>query len=541
MLKKDFFTILFIIFLIPLLLVSCAKRGSIGGGPKDTIPPYIISSSPKNMQTNFKGDEIRINFNEYIKIKDINKQLIISPPMDYQPDIIPMGNASKFIEIKIKDTLQPNTTYSFNFGQSITDNNEGNPYSQFRFVFSTGDYIDSLSLGGSIKDAISRDTDNFVTVMLYEVDETFNDSIIYKEKPRYVTNTLDSMVTFQLQNLKEGRYRLIALKDQNNNYIFNPKIDKIGFWPETITVPNDTLYELKLFQEKLPFKASKPSQATSNRLFAGYEGSNPDDIEVSVKNGTGTEDIPSMVTNVPGKDSVQVWLPRNIAADSLQVQVRHKDSVNDFTVRFKELKDADSLKVEAAQRGNIDFRDKFTLKLSTPLVTIDTSKIALVDKDSVTLPYTYVYKAFDQRLVFDFKKQENQKYEFTLMPGALADFYGKENDTLRFNLSTRSYSDYGNLWVKLENVNRFPLILQVTTGKGDVYAEAYSTGETTLKFNNVLPNNYTLRVIYDDNGNKEWDTGSYLEKIQPEEVIYFPKEVEVHDYWDVEQPFNLGG
>src|SRR5690606_10736213 len=139
------------------------------------------------------------------KIKDINKQLIISPPMKNNPDITPMGSASKFIRIKIKDTLQENTTYSFNFGQSITDNNEGNPYSQFKFIFSTGPYIDSLMLRGNIKDAFEKKPDNFVTVMLYEANETFNDSTVYKEKPRYVTNTLDSMVNYNLENLKEGK------------------------------------------------------------------------------------------------------------------------------------------------------------------------------------------------------------------------------------------------------------------------------------------------------------------------------------------------
>ncbi|RZJ56491.1 MAG: hypothetical protein EOO45_28735, partial [Flavobacterium sp.] len=153
MLKSRF---LLLIVFIALAFTGCAKRGTITGGPLDTIPPVILRSSPANMSTNFTGNKIRIDFSEYIKIKDVNKQLIISPPMKTQPDIVPTGSASKYITIKIKDTLQPNTTYSFNFGQSITDNNEGNPYSQFKFIFSTGTYIDSLTLNGSIKDAYNK-------------------------------------------------------------------------------------------------------------------------------------------------------------------------------------------------------------------------------------------------------------------------------------------------------------------------------------------------------------------------------------------------
>ena len=114
------------------LFTNCAKRGTISGGQRDTIAPKITGSYPKNFSTNFKGKDIKIDFDELIKVKDISKQLIISPPMKKQPIIVPQGSASKFISIKILDTLQENTTYSFNFGQSISDNNENNPYSQFK-------------------------------------------------------------------------------------------------------------------------------------------------------------------------------------------------------------------------------------------------------------------------------------------------------------------------------------------------------------------------------------------------------------------------
>lgn len=538
MLKYRIF--LYILF-TSLIFTSCAKRGSITGGAKDTIPPYIIGSSPKNMSTQFKGTEIRIDFNEYIKIKDVNKQLIISPPMENTPVITPAGSASKFIKIKIKDTLKEKTTYSFNFGQSITDNNEGNPYSQFKFIFSTGTYIDSLTLNGRIKDAYSNKTDNFVNIMLYEADSTFNDSTIYKQRPRYVTNTLDSTVQFSLQNLKQGRYHIVALKDANNNYKFDPKSDKIGFLNQTIDVPNDTIYELELFQEIRPFKALKPVQATSHKLYAGYEGKDYKNIKVKVRNGADTEDIPSIATKVKDKDSLQVWLPRKLTADSLKVAVSYKDSIKKFNVKFKELKAADSLKIDAVQKGGLHFREKFTLSSVTPIVTIDSTKIKLINKDSVAMKYTMAYDEMKQELSFDFPKEESQKYNITLMPGALKDFYEKENDTLSYTLPTRTYADYGNLRITLANAKRFPLMLEVLNAKGDIEAFYYSEGETKISFDNVLPDKYTLRVYYDDNKNKEWDTGNYLLKLQPEEMIYMPKEIDVRANWDPEETFNLGG
>ena len=253
-------------FLLLLITVGCAKRGSITGGLKDTIAPVLKMSFPENFSTNFKGNEIKLVFDENIKLKNLSKQLIISPPMKNEPLILPT-TASKTISIKIKDTLQPNTTYSFNFGQSIADNNEGNPYNQFKYVFSTGTFIDSLSLGGSIKSAFDREVESFVSVMLYEVNDNFKDSIVYKDVPRYVTNTLDSLKTFRLENLKAGKYLLVAMKDYNSNNKYNPKTDKIGFSKDFITIPNDTVYELEIFKETLPFKTFKPIQASGNRLL----------------------------------------------------------------------------------------------------------------------------------------------------------------------------------------------------------------------------------------------------------------------------------
>ncbi|MCR5861266.1 Ig-like domain-containing protein [Flavobacterium sp. J372] len=494
------------------------------------------------MTTNFTGNQIRIDFNEYIKIKDVNKQLIISPPMNTAPDIVPTGSASKYINIKIKDTLQPNTTYAFNFGQSITDNNEGNPYSQFKFVFSTGAYIDSLTLNGRIRDAYSKETDDFVSVMLYEANEKFNDSTIYKEKPRYVTNTLDSVVDYSLQNLKEGKYFLVAIKDKNSNYRFDPKNDKIGFLPKPITIPTDTLYVLDLFSEVRPFKVLKPLQASQNKLFVPYEG-DPRGTKATVRNGS--EILPSVLTKVEDRDSLRLWIPRDIKADSLLVSAGKGDDMKDFTVRIKELKTIDSLSVRALQSGGLNFREKFTLSLSTPLVNIDNSKISLIKKDSSAVAFTTRYNDYEQKLEFDFVKEEEQAYTFMLMPGAMRDFYGKENDTLSYKLRTLTYADYGNLRISLENVNRFPLILQITNAKGDVQAEYYSEGQTQINFDAIKPDKYMLRVIYDDNKNREWDTGDYLQKRQPEEVIYYTNGkddlIDVRANWDVEQPFNLGG
>ena len=520
-----------------LITVGCAKRGSITGGLKDTIAPVLKASFPKNFSKNFKGNEIKLVFDENIKLKNLNKQLIISPPMKYEPSILPT-TPTKTITIKIKDTLQPNTTYSFNFGQSIADNNEGNPLNQFKYVFSTGDYIDSLDLGGTIKSAYDKEVESFVSVMLYDVNDAFKDSVVYNENPRYVTNTLDSLKTFRFENLKAGKYLLVAMKDYNNNNKYNPKTDKIGFSKEYITIPNDTIYELELFKEALPFKTFKPIQASGNRLLLGYEGvvnSVAALPKLILKNNT--EVLSNIITKFPKKDSLQVWY-KPIKVDSLNLAVAKDKYEANFTFKIKDQK-KDTLSISALQTGNLKFRERFTLESSTPLIRIENSKINLVNSTKTVVPFTTEYDEFNQKLYFDFKKEPSENYIFEILPGALTDFFEKSNDTLTYKVNTKNTSDYGNLTVALENVKQFPVIIELTNIKGDVLATEYSEKNIPIEFNLIEPELYTLRAIYDSNKNKEWDSGNYLEKRQAEEVIYFSKEIPVRANWDVNQIFDL--
>lgn len=528
----------FILFLLLFVCIGCAKKGSITGGLKDTIAPTLKISFPENFSTNFKGNQIKLTFDEYIKLKGLEKQLIVSPPMKNEPLIIP-SSVTKYLTIQIKDTLQPNTTYSFNFGQSITDNNEGNPLNQFKYVFSTGPYIDSLALGGRVKDALDREVESFVSVMLYEVNEKFKDSVVYTSPPRYITNTLDSLKTFRLENLKAGKYLLVAMKDRNNNNKFNPKTEKIGFHKQFINIPNDTVYEIELFKEELPFKAYKPSQVSGNRIAIGYDGKqdfSKSKPKIILKNNN--QILESIVTQFPKKDSLQVWY-KPIKADSLLLNIKKESYVNDFSVKIKNQK-KDTLSINAVQTGILNMRDEFTLESSTPLVKIDKSKISIKDSKTKITEFTPNYDDFNQKLVLNFPKNTSEKYQIQLLPGALTDFFEKSNDTLTYKLETRSESDYGNLIVDFQNVKRFPIIIELTNEKGEILAYDYSEKNTKVEFNFLEPKDYILRVIYDDNKNKKWDSGNYLEKRQAEEVIYYSKVIkDVRANWNDNETFDL--
>jgi hypothetical protein len=527
-----------------LALVSCAKRGSISGGLKDTLAPVLKLCIPKNYTTNFNTKTVQFTFDEYVKLKNVNKQLIISPPLKYQPEITP-STASKTITLKIKDTLAPNTTYSFNFGESIQDNNEGNPLRQFQFLCSTGSYIDSLSIKGTIADAHDKKTDHFVSVMLYEANEKYTDSIIFKENPRYVTNTLDSATTFELAHLKAGKYLLVAVKDENSNYRFNPKEDKIGFHQQFITVPNDTVFDLKLFKEVPVNKTIKTTQASANRLLLGYEGE-PSQLKVSLAKAG--ENYPVLLTKFPKKDSVQIWhkpikwpsktKEDKAKIDSVAVVVTNGKDRQNFVVKLKGLK-VDSLSVKPVFSGVLPLKNEFELETTTPIVKWDESKISIKRKDSSLVAFTVVNDNWNQKLHLAFAKEALEKYKIQLLPGALTDFMEQTNDTLVYKIETKNSSEYGNLVLNFNNPKRFPLMVELLDKSGEVLEQAVMERQQPMPFTLIKPEKYILRVTYDDNQNKMWDAGNFLAKRQSEEVYYFPKEIDVRANWDVEQTVNL--
>ena len=523
--NKTLSSFILLIFL-GLVFVNCANRGTPDGGPKDEMPPKIVDEIPKNFNTNFNGKLIKIYFDEYVKIKDVQKQLIISPPMNTQPEITPLGGASKYITIKIFDTLQPNTTYAFNFGNSITDNNEGNTYPYYRYVFSTGSYIDSLSVKGNIVDALKRQPETFVNAALYEVDSTFTDSIVFKEKPKYITNTLDSVTTFSIDNIKAGKYMLIALKDGNGDNKFQQKTDQIAFYKSFITVPTDSLYTLKLFSEALDFKAIRPALVATQKIAVGYEG---DYTKMKLKMKSEIPaDFNTRITKDEKTDTLYYWYKPKLEVDSLILNVTHTNFDKDFNVKIRKQK-KDSLIISGLPSGSIGLEEPFKIRGSIPFVNFDASKVSLINKDSIKVDFTTVYDSINNTYVFNFKKTDENSYDMQVLPEAFTDFFDNKNDTLNFNLKTRKTSDFGFARFTLVNAN-YPLIIQLTTEKGEVKEERYTSKPETVDFFNLQPSTYYIRVIHDANGNGIFDTGNYLKKIQPERVSHF-KEIEVRADW----------
>jgi len=515
------------------LLVNCARRGRPTGGPKDLEAPKMISSVPKEGTTNFKSKDIKIYFDEYIKLKKVFENLVISPPLKHVPIITPLGASSKYINIKIMDTLQANTTYIFNFGESIADITEGNVLKDFKFIFSTGNVIDSLKIKGTIKDAFLDEIPKNASILLYKFDKKFNDSIIYNKKPTYISSTFGKK-DWEISNIKEGDYLLIALHDVSKNLKFNPKEDAIAFKKEIIHIPTKKSFNLSLFNEIQPYKLYKPKEISKGHLIFGFSGSK-DSVKLKLTSKVGKK-YQSVKTFDITKDTLNYWF-KNTDLDSLQFT----DNVTNkkFTIALKSSK-PDSLIIGPNVRNILPYYKDFKIGANIPLINVDTSKISLIDKDSVQVHFTTALTKEKNILLFKFIKTENNHYKMKILPNAIKSFFDTYNpDTINYKFATRKYADYGNVFLTLQNVKRYPIIVQILDQKYEVIEQEYLVKNKKINFENLPPSKYKIRIIYDDNKNKKWDTGNYLRKIQPEKVLYYSKIIDVRANWDITETFSL--
>jgi uncharacterized protein (DUF2141 family) len=514
--------------------VQCAKRASPTGGPKDSIPPVLINASPKLNTIFFDKEEINLTFNEYITLKDINKQLIISPPLNStQYKVYPVTGASKKVTLKLLDTLLDNTTYTFNFGESITDFNESNPTSYLTYTLSTGPTIDSLYIRGRVTDAFELETERFISLQLYPVDSTYNDSVIYTQKPLYVTSTLDTTI-YRFQNLKAGKYAIIALEDKSGNYFFDQSVDKIGYKKELIELPKDSIIDLRLFKERTNFFWDQPYFVNDHHIILSYYGDRDNEPFKMVSNVP--ESFESLVTQSRETDTLNYWF-KGAELDSLQFEFNIKDSLQIKTVQFNN-PTPDSLVIDKLTSGSLRLQEKYELKSNLPITLVNSEQVIVTNVDSIQIPAVLKLQENYDRVTIDFEVIPNDRYEITLLPNALVDFWGNTNDTLVYRTSTKKIEDYGNIFLLVQHQSPHPYIIELL--KNDDVIRRFDTPVegNNYRFELLDAGNYRVRLIEDPNENKLWDTGSYLEKIQPEKVIYYWKEIDLRANWDMNEIFN---
>jgi len=545
--------------------VSCAIQQAPGGGPKDEKPPQFIGSEPGINTVNFSGKKIMLTFNEYVKLKNIEKFLLISPPLNQQPDI---REAGKSLQIKIKDTLRDNTTYKFYLGDAIVDITEGNAVRNFSYAFSTGPVIDSLTLQGKVTGAGDLEPKKDVFVMLYR---STADSAPMLDRPDYVTRTYDNG-DFVFTNLAAGKYRIVSIKDLNGDYMYSPGTEEIAFddslaEPEyAVIAGQDSVgrialsgglkkpLELRLFTE--PDSAQrilKSNMITQNQLqlVFRYPTRNLQLIPLGADNQRRWDFREFSSHN----DTVQCWLIPPVS-DTLRLQVidngNKPDTITLATaVKSKESgrgkntpqRETLSFVSSVSQSRILELNRPFFITASSPLVSLDTSLILIINAaahDTAKPQSAVRVDSIGRNIIIRHPWAEGNDYQILLPKGAATDIYNQTNDSLTFAFKVRTKEEYGLIRIRLDGEKRTePLIFQLLNEKGIVVAEKKDVTGNLLVFDYLLPGKYRMRAIADANRNGKWDSGLYLKHQQPELTFLLPKVLEVRSNWELEESWTF--
>ncbi len=623
---------LYLILFLAAFAVSCANRGYPEGGPKDEDPPYMTKEDPVSFTINFDEKRVKIYFNEFIQLKDVNSTLVVSPPLKKKPTV---SNRGKYIVIDFsRDTLKEDATYNLDFGNSIVDNNESNPLGYYRYVFSTGDFIDSMEMGGTVVDAESGDPLLKVLVAIYKQHE---DSIPIKEIPDFIAMT-DSAGVFHFTNIQDSLYKIVAFADQNSDYKYVPETEPIAFLDslfhpvvfhldlrDTIyhteydSITKETIVDSTLIDSIIitPYNAYGPSNIAM-RLFAEVVTSNymespkrtkreqiglifsipngGDQLKLSLVDSLLRDSVPGddwyFVEKNPTNDSLTIWFmdslvyrrdTLNIAFDYLKQDSLKQLTITTDTFRLtykppkpmggnkRRQQEEDTTTIEYTNiaifpRSKLEINGYPYLKPERPLKEIRPEYILLehkLDSSYEEIPFTLEEDTIEVRR-YNIKGEfdEGETYRITIDTAVMWDIYGQPIAGATAEMTVKETKDYGNLTVILRNVHNRPIILELYSSKksgGGGGGRGNSNSTITLSPTSTFPvvtskcvdtdgnvefpllneGNYMLRAIIDENRNGIWDTGRYLDHIQPEEIIYQYIELSVKSNFDIEQTFDL--
>ncbi len=457
----------FLLLILLCMSAGCANITAPTGGKKDIIPPKRVSIDPADSLLNTRVKRIEIHFNEYITVGDVSKEVSLSPILSIQPTVTGKG---KTVIVKITDSLlEDNTTYRLSFGKSVKDLHEGNPAVPYTYTFSTGSYFDSLQLHGKVLNAATGlpDSGN-ITVELYSASES--DSAVVRHKPKYIAKT-DASGAFTFKGLPKRTFRIYALKDANDNLIYDGAVsgDQIGFADNTV-IPFDTSQasiNLRIFGE-IADTGTKKATDTAGKTKSGLAGrakkaSNSDKLTYSV----------------------------NI--DTSNIEKRTVDITRHITVTF-------------SRNNAILNTDKVTLSYDSAGAKV-TPKISFVHD---TL--------HPNELRINTNWLENTVYTLRLIKGFAKDTNNVDLVPSKYTFRTAEDDDYGKIQMHLPTKYMgSQYLLKVMMNGDSLYQKPVM--DTIVNMTRLKPCKYSFRIIVDANHNGKWDPGDLFKKIQPEEVI----------------------
>lgn len=462
-------SVFFLIVLSGMFFSNCAVIIPPDGGPRDSLPPNLVSASPADSSLNFTGKKIELVFDEYITVQNVQQNLIVSPVVKSVPTVSSYLNK---ITVNLKEPLEPNTTYSFDFGTSIKDANEGNPYKNYTYVISTGNHLDTDSIAGTITLAETGKVDSTLLAVLYT---DFSDTAIYKSQPRYYTR-VDTTGRFVFRFLPKGQeYNLFAVA---NTYMrnYSDTTQLFGFYDRKVTAGQPDSIPVHLYAYHQSKTVKRPARVISERQRQQQRE----------------------------KDAKQ---PLNV---SLSVKNTPQSLIDPLHINYsKPLKTFDP--------GGITLRD--TNYVEEQNYTINKS---ILDSNNSAFTLTHTW-------------QEDKEYILVISKEAAVDSFDimiAKADTSRFKIKpAREYASFTMIFPDVD----LAMNPVVQLFKANTLVDSIAIPESRRVVRQLYEaGDYQLRVLYDTNKNMKWDPGNYLLRRQPELVIPHKKDITLKANWENE-------
>ena len=523
------------IIAIMLSLYSCASTGNPSGGPKDKTPPKILDeNSTSNFQTNFTKQQIELNFDEFINLKNPQQQVVISPPLIYP---LQFDHRGKRIRIKFheKEVLKKDVTYSISFGESIEDYRESNKLQNYKFVFGTGDILDSLSFSGSVLNAYSREPVQDILVMLY--DTLYRDSIPYQDRPYYFAKT-DEDGNFTIENMKSDTFRIFALGDANLNYIYDQDTELIGF-TDSLYVIHDSIrstINMEVFAG-----STKPSIYDINKSEYGVVRLEFDQspLDVSYTLSDTLMDVYPQVKS----DSLLLWY--NMPTDTMFTFYIQDDTININTNTLKKTKAGPltNLDANASLSSGIMSNDSLKVTFNHPLSTIDTSLIKLYytndTLEKALVNWNANVLANDPfGMSISYRWREKDSITVSIDSAALLDIYENTIDSFGVTFKIEEAEKRGIIQFELLEIkDNLDYVVEIRKGDTVVKKLVLTSDNNTAILPGLKAGKYQAVIIEDANKNRRWDAGNYLEHRQSE-IIRTVDIEELRENWEVESSVN---
>jgi len=567
---------------------SCANIGMPSGGLKDSIPPVIVRSIPAYGQRNFTDQKIRLTFNEFVIVEGLNDKFVVSPPIKKRPIIRTKG---KTLIIDLNEKLKPNTTYSLDFKDGVSDNNERNALRNLRLAFSTGPEFDSLRVVGFIKDAFNLEPIANSYVLLYRGR---SDTLIYKSRPDFIAKT-DQKGFFAVTNLPADTFQVYGLSDVDNNLKYTPGSDSISFidnlvipsakyFPERDTTisGNDTLlvfgktrfspeplYLLRFGEPFFDLRLDKYVHPTRKVVDLAFTQSVADTFSIEPVNFKAKPGW--KYTEMSSKsDSVRIWLTDSMVynKDTLifKVDYLQQDSLKEYytksdTIRLyftdvtqssrnkrKERrridKEENSVMLTTNAKAGFDIYRQINIESPEPISVFDSTKISLFEKiDTLFTPIKYKLTPDSlnkRRYHLAHPWKYGTDYKLTIDSAAVKTIYNTHSKKLKEEFKTQEEDYYGKIIIDLKNITVPTIIELLTDEKDEKIVQSIpvkKSGPVTFKF--LEPRKYLIKAIFDRNNNGKWDTGNLKKRIQPEEVMYYLEVVKVRGNWDAKKDWSL--